>query len=79
MPAGFIQETIPLHGSILQAGTCQIHSLYENLRWSNKELRNLTISKVLTPFKMKTITKDMTFSKSKASFRMRNSSKQKII
>ena len=29
-----LQEIIQLHGSILQAGTCQIFSLAENLRWS---------------------------------------------
>ena len=31
---GFLQETIPLRGSILQAGTCQISSLAEGPRWS---------------------------------------------
>ena len=30
----FFQEVIPLRGSILQAGTCQILSLAENPRWS---------------------------------------------
>ena len=30
----FFQEIIPLRGSILQAGTCQILSLAENPRWS---------------------------------------------
>ena len=31
---GFLQEIMPLRGSILQAGTCQILSLAENPRWS---------------------------------------------
>ena len=31
---GFLQKIIPLRGSILQAGTCQILSLAENPRWS---------------------------------------------
>ena len=31
---GFLQEIIPLRGSILQAGTCKILSLAENPRWS---------------------------------------------
>ena len=31
---GFLQEIIPLRGSILQAGTCQIFSLAEDPRWS---------------------------------------------
>ena len=31
---GFLQEIIPLCGSILQAGTCQIFSLAEDPRWS---------------------------------------------
>ena len=31
---GFLQKIIPLHGSILQAGTCQTPSLEENPRWS---------------------------------------------
>ena len=30
----FLQEIIPLRGSILQAGTCQIVMLAENPRWS---------------------------------------------
>ena len=30
----FFQEILPLCGSILQAGTCQIFSLAENPRWS---------------------------------------------
>ena len=30
----FFQEILPLRGSILQAGTCQILSLAENPRWS---------------------------------------------
>jgi len=30
---GFLQEIIPLRGSILQAQTCQIVSLAENQRW----------------------------------------------
>ena len=30
----FLQEIIPLRGSILQVGTCQIFSLAENPRWS---------------------------------------------
>ena len=30
----FLQEIIPLRGSILQAGTCQILSSAENPRWS---------------------------------------------
>ena len=30
----FLQEIIPLLGSILQAGTCQILSLAKNPRWS---------------------------------------------
>ena len=29
----FLQEVIPLCGSILQAGTCQIFSLAEDPRW----------------------------------------------
>ena len=29
-----IQRIMPLHGSILQVGTCQILSLVENPRWS---------------------------------------------
>ena len=33
---GSSQETIPLRGSILQAGTCQILSLAENPRWSRE-------------------------------------------
>ena len=31
---GYLQEVMPLHGSILQAGTCQILSLAENPIWS---------------------------------------------
>ena len=31
---GYLQEIMPLHGSILQDGTCQILSLAENPRWS---------------------------------------------
>ena len=31
---GFLQEIIPLRGSILQARTCQIVSLAEIQRWS---------------------------------------------
>ena len=34
MGGGPSQEIIPLHGSILQAETCQILSLAENPRWS---------------------------------------------
>ena len=30
----FLQKILPLRGSILQAGTCQILSLAENPRWS---------------------------------------------
>ena len=30
----FLQEILPLRGSILQVGTCQIFSLAENPRWS---------------------------------------------
>ena len=30
----FLQEIIPLRGSILQVGTCKIFSLAENPRWS---------------------------------------------
>ena len=30
----FFQDILPLRGSILQAGTCQILSLAENPRWS---------------------------------------------
>ena len=34
MGGWFFQERLPLRGSILQAGTCQILSLAENPRWS---------------------------------------------
>ena len=34
MGGWFFQEIIPLCGSILQAGSCQILSLAENPRWS---------------------------------------------
>ena len=34
MGGPLLQEIIPLRGSILQVGTCQIFSLAENPRWS---------------------------------------------
>ena len=45
-----LQEIMPLRGSILQVGTCQILSLAENPRWSRVWQFPLTSTRKVTEF-----------------------------